>query len=198
MLTTEDIEDTKFPNHEARAGVIGSAICVHQLRDRTLRNAPERFQKNLSCALWLRAKERCSCFRRWKSPGLPSPKIFITRKEDIIGILFLSKPADDVPNGAFRHNRTSCRGAIRAPLDVKENSAAGTGHGWVRIVANFDEPAMRRIVKTHLLLFKPRGRISWVYYHVLVVVWQRGVINPSIGLRNCVKGIFRTPGKAGS
>ena len=167
---------------------------MHELRCRTLRDAPQRFFKTFLCVLCapvvVGTEEGCSGLRGGKSPGFPPPKVFIARKEDVIGVLLLSQPADDAPNCAFRHYRASCRGAIRAPLDVKENSAAGTGHGRVGIVANFDEPAMRRIVQAHLLLLKPRRRIFWINYHVLVVVRQGRVIDPCIRLRNCVKWIF--------
>src|SRR4029077_4661125 len=148
---------------------------------------PDRLCSGLAA---LGTEERCSGLRRWECAGVPTPKVFIARKEDVIGILLLSQPTDDAPNGALRHNRASCRRAVRPSSDVKENGAAGTGLGRIGVVTNFNEPAMRWIVKTHLLLLKPRGRISWIDDHVLVVVRQRGVINPRIGLRDCVKRIF--------
>src|SRR5215510_10389802 len=128
----------------------------------------------------LGAQERCGGLRGGKFPGFPPPEVFIARKEDVIGVFLLSQPADDAPNCALRHYRASRRGAIRPPLDVKENSAAGTGHGRVGIVANFDEPAMRRIVQAHLLLLKPRRRIVWINYDMLIVVRQGRIIDPCI------------------
>lgn len=72
---------------------------------------------------------------------------------------------------------------------MEENSTSKTGDRWVGIVADFYEPAIRKIAVPHFLFFKPNRRIRGINYDMLVVITTVQVIDPGISWTNGMERI---------
>ena len=72
---------------------------------------------------------------------------------------------------------------------MEENSASKTGDRWVGIVADFKEPAVRKIAVPHFLFLKPIRGIRGIDYDMLVVITAVQVIDPGVSWTNRMEGI---------
>ena len=124
-------------------------------------------------------------------------KIFRFGKKDVSWVGLLTQPGDEPKDICLRHHGTARGVKIGSALDMEKDCAACSGDRRSGIMTDLHEPPVGRIVQAHPLFLEPGRRVSGVDRHVLVVIWQRWIIDPCVVCADCVKRVI-CPGRKGA
>jgi len=121
-------------------------------------------------------------------PALPFLVVLVLRQEDVTRMPRRPHPRDYMNQIRLGHRRASCARPRDAASNVEKNCAARSGNGWIRVVSNFYQPAIREIVVPHFLFFEPRRRVRRVGNRdEAIVIGAFHVIDPRVGFRDLMK-----------
>lgn len=93
-----------------------------------------------------------------------------------------AEPPNQLNQIPLGHGRAPGCWAIHSAPDMKENRTAQPRHGRIGIMADFDQPAIGKVVMPHFLLFKPPRRMRRILDgDKPIVIGAVQVVDPSIG-----------------
>jgi hypothetical protein len=93
-----------------------------------------------------------------------------------------AEPPNQLNQIPLCHGRAPGRWAIHPAPDMKKNRTAQPRHGRTGIVADFDQPAIGKIVMPHFFPFEPRRRMRRILDgDKPIVIGAVHIVDPSVG-----------------
>src|ERR1700675_2199100 len=115
-------------------------------------------------------------------PSLPLRTVLRSRQEHVTWVPWRPEPNDEFHQIGLRHRAATSRRPIDSATNMKKYGTACAGHRWIGIMPNLHQPAVSKIVVTHLLFCEPRRRIRGIGNRdKTIVVRAAHVIAPGVG-----------------
>ena len=100
-----------------------------------------------------------------------------------------TQPAHKPHQIRFRHRRATSRRPIHATTSVKKDCATVAGYRRIRVVPDFDQPAIGEIAASHFFVAVIIGRITGVDDNMSIVIGRTRIVAPDIGFSYLMKWI---------
>ena len=101
------------------------------------------------------------------------------------------QPRNESDQVAFCHGGAAGRGPAHPPANMEKDGAPLARHGRIRVMPDFHQPAIGKVVVPHFLFLEPGRRIGRVRDgDKTVIIGTRYVIDPRIRGRYLMKRII--------